>query len=299
MKSETKHTSGEILGATYGGTKGRQLSLEFEFKALVWISKFKFTNKHVIADLFLVKTATAQNKLKKLEVKKYIRRAPCLTSRENWVYMLTQTGVTRLKEFWGYQPSRPWIDSSKVRDRIKCTHDLAVQWFCARQYSSGNLHKVQSEFELTDFPVLKITPSRRVKHKPDALITHWQENDKKPAQFYGTWAVEYEASRKSAKRLEEIFIYHYKMCSLPSKERCYWGVHYFFSRMSDAAFYEKQLKATSLNLFPEKWTHFENEPEFDENKDNRDLFLDSFYFHLIHSELRSKFYTSKTTFNFV
>ena len=282
------------LGKMYGGMQGRKAAMLFEYKTLTWIAKFKFTNYQVISRLFSISPSTARDKLKRLEKRGLIRKVPCMSVRDSWVYIMSQAGVNILREHWNGVAPNAWLDVTKIRDRTKATHDLCVQYFCAAQHSSGDTKSVKSEFEIGETPCLKVRlpagNKKNLRHKPDAIITHWQNSDNMDSKYLGDWAVEFESVRKSVSRLEEIFSYHYRHCMSEERHRLYWGVHYIFSRMSDAVFYEKQLRILSKRLFPIKWNHQEGKDEYDENEDVRQKFLECFTFHMKHKEFQDAFY---------
>lgn len=301
MESDGKLSQAQVMGRKYGGVQGRKAALIFESKTLAWLAKFKFTNNHVIASLFKISPATARDKLKKLEKKGFVRKVPCLSVRDNWVYILSHAGVHRLREQWNIQAHSPWLDVTKIRDRTKATHDLCVQFFCAIQHSSGSTKFIKSEFEIGNMPIhrIKLTggTKKNQRHRPDAVIEHWSSEDERSTEYIGCWAVEYESVRKSVARLEEIFGYHYQHCMSNEKDRVYWGVHYIFSRMSDVSFYTKQLELYANRIFPVRWTHVEGSSEYDQNKDAREKFLECFKFHMIHKELRFAFYHNHNSLN--
>jgi DNA-binding MarR family transcriptional regulator len=284
------------FGSKYGGSKSRQRSKEFETKVLLWLSKFKFTNHYVIAELMTMKPTSARDKLKRLELKNLVRKVPCISTREGYVYILTQQAVNYLQDTHGHQVKSAWLDVTKVRDKTTAVHDLAVQFFCAKQSADNQTSKITSEFELAEMPIVQSRKLGKLKHRPDAIIKH-SEN----AGFNGSWAIEYESMRKSSARLHEIFTYHYLHSNLDDEnQRHYWGVHYFFSRYSDLKKYEKELNKVAFSMFPERLTHQEGGSEYDENKKARERFLECFFFHEIHSEIESSFYTrtSKININF-
>ena len=201
MSELNELTPAQRLGKKYGGSQGRQMALKFEFETLLWISKFKFTNNQVIARLFNISPGTARDKLRRLATRGVIRKVPCLSVRDNYVYLLTKLGVTQLREHWGIPAKNPWLDVTKVRDRTRASHDLCVQWFCADQRRCGNTKRITSELELgenLDIPITLNGIKKRVKHRPDAIIQHWSSDDAHDTDFYGNWAVEYESVRKGA-----------------------------------------------------------------------------------------------------
>ena len=298
MEDGKELSQAQKLGKKFGGVQGRKAALTFEFKTLAWLAKFKFTNNQVIAQLFEISPATARDKLKKLERKGIIRKVPCLSVRDNWVYILSKAGVDKLREHWNIVAPSPWLDVTKIRDRTRTTHDLCVQFFCARQHCFGNTKRIISEFEIGIMPSHKIRLTNGTKnnqrHRPDAIIEYWHDSDKNNSEYLGSWAVEYESSRKSVARLEDTFSYHYQHCVSAEKDRNYWGVHYIFNRMSDASFYDKQLQLFANRLYPEKWTHEDGGIEYDENEQARDRFLGCFNILMLHKDLRNAFYYENT-----
>ncbi|WNC67548.1 hypothetical protein RI845_13600 [Thalassotalea nanhaiensis] len=276
------------FGTKYGGTASRKASLLFEQKVLIWLSKFKFTNNIIIADLCDMKPTSARDKLRKLANKNLIRKVQCMSVRDNFVYILTQSGVNKLFDNYNIKSPSPWLDVTKVRDKTQATHDLCVQYFCAIQSAINATYSIKSEFELGDLPKIKgrIGNSNvELKHKPDAIIKHAEGSD-----FSGNWAVEYESVRKSSDRLTEIFTYHYLHSNLDDRERKYWAVHYFFSRFSDLKYYKKILNKVAINRYPVCFTHVDGGEEYDENQEQRDNFLNCFHFHHIHNQLSENFY---------
>jgi len=295
MSELNELTPAQQLGKKYGGSQGRQMALKFEFETLLWLSKFKFTNNQVIAKLFDISPGTARDKLRRLATRGVIRKVPCLSVRDNYVYLLTQLGVTQLKELWGVTAKSPWLDVTKIRDRTRASHDLCVQWFCAEQRRQGNTKRITSEFEQGESLELAINLNgnkKHVRHRPDAIIQHWSADDEKESQFYGSWAVEYESVRKGADRMEEIFSYHYKHCNDDRSK--YWGVHYLFSRRADLEFYQKILNKVAKRKFPVRYTHQEGGEEYDENQKSRESFLGCFKFHHVHQELVKAFYFERS-----